>query len=47
MLAAKIPKQKAEKLRQFLVKNNLLLKNYKPIRARKYVYFPVKQSLNF
>ena len=47
MLAAKIPKQEAEKLRQFLVKNNLLLKNYKPIRARKYVYFPVKQKFEF
>lgn len=45
MLAAKVNLNNAEKIKNLLIKKELLIKNYKPEKDDLYIYYPVKNKL--
>ena len=45
-IGIQIEKKQAEKIRKYLIENNLLIKNLKITRDKNYVYFPVKNLPN-
>ena len=46
-LCLAVPKKRAEQIRQKLIKMNLLVRNVKIERDNEYVYFPVKEEVDF
>ncbi|MCD6331315.1 MAG: class I SAM-dependent methyltransferase family protein, partial [Thermoplasmata archaeon] len=43
----KVSKKEAEKVRRKLIEKNLLLKGYRVERDENFVYFPVKEDVEF
>jgi tRNA (guanine37-N1)-methyltransferase len=46
VLCVKVQKEKAEAIKQFLIKNNFLDRAYRPKKEGDFVFFPVKEKIN-